>query len=254
MSDPVPAPLRGVLLDLDDTLVPWQTPLHWQWAWRPRGPLVPERHLRATIRRQLHQWDRERWLGLVGRGPVPDPESYRRFLTETLAALAGFRLPDPEATAVVDRFLKPGHEPESYSDAPLALRALSDKGVKVGVVSELAGDTARLALRRSGLPESLLVLAGDEPGPRPPSVAGFRAAAGRLSLKPRELLYVGDLFWSDVRAAARADLTAVLMDRGVVGARLQGLRIGSLAQALALVEHPPVPEPTTSDDADGPAP
>ena len=255
MSAEPTVPLRGVLIDLDDTLVPWQTPLHWQWAWKPRGPLLLERHLRAAIRRQLHLWDRERWLGLVGRGPVPDPESYRRFLSETLNAIAGYALPEAEAHAVVDRFLKPGHEPESYSDAAASLRALETAGVRVGVLSDLSREPARLALRRSGLSDSLLLLAGDDEGPRPPAAAGFRAACAKLELKPREVLYAGDLFWSDVRAAGRADLHAVLVDRGVVGAKLQGARVTTLLELPALVARPPqlVPAPA-SGEPEGPEP
>lgn len=255
MSAVAPAPLRGVLLDLDDTLVPWQTPLHWQWAWRPRGPLLPERHLRAAIRRQLHLWDRERWLGLVGRGPVPDVESYRRFLSETLGAIAGYALPDEEAHAVVERFLRPAHEPESYLDAAPAVRGLEAAGLRVGVLSDLPRETARLALRRGGLSDALLLLAGDDTGPRPPAAQGFRAAAAKIELRPSELLYAGDLFWSDVRAAGRADLHAVLVDRGIVGARLQGPRVTTLAMLRELAARPPEPVAAQAPgEPDGPEP
>jgi HAD superfamily hydrolase (TIGR01549 family) len=254
VSDPAVPPIRAVLLDLDDTLVPWNTTLHWQWAWKPRGPVLLERHVRAAIRRQLHRWDRERWLGLVGRGPATDPESYRRFLGETLTAIADRPLPDDESTAVVDRFLKPGHESESYNDALQLVRGLEERGVKVGVVADLPAETARLALRRSGLPDSLLVVADDDPGPRPPMAAGFRAAVDRLGCKPPEVLFVGDLFWSDVRAAGRAGMSSVLIDRPDALAKVQGPRVRSLAEVRPLVDKPPttvVPEPT---EGDGPSP
>ncbi len=247
-----PAPLRGVLLDLDDTLVPWQTPRHWQWAWRPRGPLLSERHTSAAVRRQLHLWDRERWLGLVGRGPVPDVEAYRRSLSETLRAIAGFTLPAEEEHAVVERFLRPAHDPESFADAAPALRALRERGLQVGVLSDLPLETARLALRRSGLDEGLLVSAGDARGPRPPAAAGFRAAVTSLGLGVREVLYAGDLFWSDVRAAGRAGLAAVLVDRGVTGVRAQGPRVRTLAEIPALVERPPGVDATATSSDEGP--
>lgn len=254
MPDPAPSPVRAVLLDLDDTLVPWQTPLHWQWAWKPRGPVLLERHVRAAIRRQLHRWDRERWLGLVGRGPATDPESYRKFLAETLAAIADRPLPDDETSAVVDRFLKPGHESESFNDALQAVRQLEERGIRVGVSTDLPAASARLALRRSGLPESLLVVADDEPGPRPPTPAGFRSAVDRLGCRPAQALYIGDLFWSDVRAAGRAGMSAVLIDRIGGLPRVQGPRIRTLSEVGTVLDAPPAPPAPGESEGDGPPP
>lgn len=245
MTETTPAPLRGLVIDLDDTLVPWQTPLHWQWAWRPLGPLIPERHVRAVVRRQLHQWDRERWLGVVGRGPMPDAETYRRFLADTLAAIAGYTPAETEATAVVDRFLRPAHEPESFPDALALMRALESASTPVAIVSGLPPEAARWALRRAGLPERLLI--PESLSAQPPSAAGFRAVAGHLGLKARELLYVGDLFWSDVRAAGRVGLCAVLIDRGAVGGHPQGPRIRSLSEVPELLRKPPSPGPEAPD-------
>ena len=250
MSVPATHPLTAVLLDLDDALVPWQTVAHWQWAWRPRGPVLSERHVRASIRRQLHLWDRRRWRGLVGKEPSTDPTTYRSFLAELLAEIAGHALPPAETSAVVERFLKPAHEVESFPDAAALLKTLAERSVRVGVIAALPAESAKLALRRAGLAESLLVTTDDDPGDRPPSVAGFRAAVERLSAKPRETLYVGDLFWSDVRAAGRAGLTSILIDRHDMSPRVQGPRIHSLAEVPNLLDRPPVgPEAT---DPDGP--
>jgi FMN phosphatase YigB (HAD superfamily) len=246
--------VRAVIFDLDDTLVPWQTIAHWQWAWRPRGPVLSERHARAALRRQLHLWDRRRWQALVDRAPPPDVASYRTFLEETLAALAGHTLPDAETHAVVDRFLKPAHEAESFRDAFPAVRALEERHLKVGVVTELPAENARLALRRAGLPEALLLLAGDAPDPRPPLSPGFREAAKRLGARPSETWFVGDLFWSDVRAAARGGLRSVLIDRAGLAEQVLETRIRSLAELPALLDAPPEPSPAVPSSDDGPAP
>ena len=245
MADEPPRPaLQAVLLDLDDTLVPWQSVAHWQWAWRPRGPVLSERHTRAALKRALHRWDRRRWEALTGKFPPVDDAAYRGFLAWVLTELAGHPLADPEALAVVNRFLKPAGDPESFPDAAPLLRLLGERKIPVGAIGELPNDSARLALRRASLPESLWF----EPAPaaeRLPGAAAYRAACARLGFKPREVLYVGDLFWSDVRAAARAGCTAVLIDRWGAAARVVGPRIQSLAEVPALLEHPPgsVPEP-----------
>jgi putative hydrolase of the HAD superfamily len=254
VSEAPPSAVRAVLLDLDDTLVPWQTIAHWQWAWRPRGPVLSERHARAAIRRQLHLWDRRRWQSLVGRSPPTDVAAYRTFLAETLHAVAGHPLPEEETRAVVERFLKPAHESESYPDAFPTIRALEERHLKVGVVTELPAENARLALRRAGLPEALLLVAGDAAEPRPPSIPGYRAAAKRLEAKPAETWLVGDLFWSDVRAAARAGLTSVLIDRAGAAEQVLETRIRSLAELPKLLDAPPAPRPPTPVEGDEPGP
>lgn len=243
-----------MLLELEDALVPWMTLAHWQWAWRPRGPVLSERHARAALRRQVHLWDRQRWQALVGRARPPDVATYRTFLAETLTAIAGHPLPDEETRAVVERFLKPAHEAESYPDAFVAIRALDERHVKVGVVSDLPAENARLALRRAGLPEGILLVAGDTPEPRPPMIPGYREAVKRLGAKPSQAWFVGDLFWSGVRAAARAGLTSVFIDRPGAADQVLETRIRSLAELPALLDVPPAPPtaPVDGDDA-GPA-
>jgi FMN phosphatase YigB (HAD superfamily) len=247
--------VRAVALDLEDTLVPWQTISHWQWAWRPRGPVLSERHARAAIRRQVHLWDRRRWQSVVGRAPPLDVVAYRTFLSETLAAISGHPLPEAETHAVVERFLKPAQEAESFPDAFAALRALEERHIPVGVISELPAESGRLALRRAGLPESLLVMAGDAAEPRPPSIAGFREVAKRLGAKPTQTWFVGDLFWSDVRAAARAGLTSFLIDRPGASDQVLETRIRSLAELPKLLDAPPTPPPVPATEANeaGPA-
>ncbi|MGA7862230.1 MAG: hypothetical protein WCB19_10320, partial [Thermoplasmata archaeon] len=68
--------LRAVLWDFDDTLVPVHTIERWQWAWKPQGPRLNERHVRASIREGLRRWDRRRWQGLVGDLPPADAGAY----------------------------------------------------------------------------------------------------------------------------------------------------------------------------------
>lgn len=231
-------PRRAVLFDLDDTLVPWHTVAHWQWAWRPQGPVLSERHTQAAIRRSLHHWDRRRWEGLVGAGPPTTADDLREALRAELFAIAAHPLPTAETEAVVDRFLRPAGEGEAFADAAPTLAALAERGVRLGVVTDLPLASARRALARAALPEDLLVLHGDDAEARLPSAAAFRRAAARLDVKPRGCLYVGDLFWSDVRAAARAGFASVLLDRTDALARVTGTRVRSLAEVPGLLAAP----------------
>ncbi len=237
----------AVLFDLDDVLVPFQTSAAWQWAWRPQGPMLGERRVKAAVRRALKAWDRRRWQGLTGKAPPGDPEALRNHLANTLATVAGHPLPADETEAVVRRFLKPAGEVERYPDVPGALDRLRSRGVKVGTLTPLPAESARWLLHRCGLSEALLLGSGDGPGPCVPDRAAFRAATEALGVPPERVAYVGDLFWSDVRAAARAGLSSVLLDRRdawpkVLTGRLTTL--DALENTLAAGGSPPESEGT----------
>ena len=252
MPETAAATLTGVLLDLDDTLLPWQTLPHWQWAWRPRGPVLSERHVVAALHRSLHAWDRRRWQGLVGEAPALDAAAYRDHLIATLTEIAGHSLPPEEVTAVVQRFLKPAGEVETFPDVVPALAHLAASGVRVGVTTSLPADAARYALHRAGLRDLQVVAYGDGPAPGLPSPAAYRAAAQAIDRKPKEVLFLGDLFWSDVRAAARAGLHAVLVDRRDWSPRVLARRIRTLAEVGGLLAGPPPAAPLPSQDGEGP--
>jgi HAD superfamily hydrolase (TIGR01549 family) len=223
--------IDAVLFDLDDVLVPFQTPGAWQWAWRPQGPLLGERRVRSAVRRALKAWDRRRWEGLTGRQPPADLPALQAHLLATLTAIAGH--PVPEAEAVVRRLLRPAGEVERYPDVAPGLERLRVAGIAVGVVTPLPSESARWLLRRTGIPETLLRATGDSPGPGLPDPTAFRAAAAGLGVPLDRIGYVGDLFWSDVRAASRAGLGSLLLDRHDAWPHVQVGRITELGQLEA---------------------
>jgi len=235
----------AVLFDLDDVLVPFQTPAAWQWAWRPQGPVLGDRRVKAAVRRALKAWDRRRWMGLTGKAPPADLTALRTHLAETLATVAGHTLPPTETEAVVRRFLRPAGEVERYPDASTTLDRLRAAGVKLGIVTPLPAESARWLLHRCGIPEALVLGSGDGPGPCVPDRAAFRAAAEALGAPAERVAYVGDLFWSDVRAAARAGLRSVLLDRRDAWPKVLTGRLTTLDQlesTLAAGGSPPETE------------
>ncbi len=220
--------IEAVLFDLDDVLVPFHTPAAWQWAWKPQGPLLGDRRVRSAVKRSLKAWDRRRWQGVTRKSPPTDLAELHRHLADTLATIAGHPLPESESGAVVRRFLRPAGEVERFADARPAIDRLAGAGVRSGVVTPLPAEAARWLLRRTGLPETLLLVAGDPPGPVVPERAAFRAGCERLGSEPARTAYVGDLFWSDVRAAHRAGLRAVLLDRRDAWPKVQAGRFTTL--------------------------
>ncbi len=235
------ATVDGVVFDLDDVAVPFLSPAAWQWAWKPQGPVLGERRVRAAVRRSLRAWDRRRWRGLAGREPPADLPALDAHLRASLAAVAGHPLPEAETEAVVRRLLHPAGEVETFPDVAPALRRLEAAGVRTAIATELPAESANWLLKRAGLAPTLLRVTGDGPNPLPDRAA-FRAAAAGLDLPPERVAFVGDLFWSDVRAAGRAGLAAVLLDRHDAWPNVQSGRIVSLdglEAALATGGHTP---------------
>jgi FMN phosphatase YigB (HAD superfamily) len=223
--------LRAVLWDYDDTLVPVHTLERWQWAWKPQGPRLNERHVRASIREGLRRWDRRRWQGLVGDSSPADAAAYHDALRDMLFAIAGRPLPDIETEAVLARFPKYPGPIEPYSDVRPCLDALHARGLKMAVLVSHTGFRAREILGQLRLLELLPQILGEATeDPRPPAVEAFASACLKLEVGPDEAAFVGDLFWSDVRAAGRAGLRGILLDRNDWWSRVEATRIHSLSE------------------------
>ena len=240
--------VEAVLFDLDDVLVPFQTVRAWQWAWRPQGPVLGERHVLTAVRRSLHAWDRRRWLGLTGKAPPADLAALREHLAATLRAIAGHSVAPEESDAVVRRMLRPAGEVERFPDVAPTLERLGQAAVKVGVATELPQESARWLVHRVGINDALVLAAGDPPGPCVPARDAFRAALARLEVPADRAAYVGDLYWSDVRAAQRAGLRGILLDRNEAWPHVRAGRITRLNDLETALSGP------SSAEASAPAP
>ena len=251
--------LRAVVWDYDDTLVPVHTFERWQWAWKPQGPVLNERHVRASIREGMRRWDRRRWQGLVGDLPPADLEAYHDALREMLYAIAGRSLPTAETEAVLARFPRFPGPIEPFADVGPCLDVLRGHGLQMGVMVGPMNFRPREILGELRLLDRLPRLFGEgSTDPHAPAAAAFEAACSMLEVAPSETAFVGDLFWSDVRAASRAGLKGVLLDRHDWWSRVESVRIRSLSELsdrLASLEASPSGTgtgyaPPPSDDVD----
>jgi FMN phosphatase YigB (HAD superfamily) len=223
--------LRAVLWDFDDTLVPVHTIERWQWAWKPQGPRLNERHVRASIREGLRRWDRRRWQGLVGDAPPADEAAYHDTLRDMLFAIAGRPLPETETEAVIARFPKYPGPIQPYADVRPCLEALRTHGLKMAVLVGHPGSRARELLAQLRMLEFVPQVMGEAVDePRTPAAEAFESACSTLEVTVDETAFVGDLFWSDVRAAVRAGLQGILVDRLDWWSRVEASRIPSLLE------------------------
>jgi putative hydrolase of the HAD superfamily len=187
---------RAVLFDLDQTLLDRDRSLvrflDWQWAARPLLRSMPRK---AFV---------DAFLRLDARGTVWKDVVYARLLAER-------GLPTAGADALLADYLQvfPGHA-VAYDHALTALRALKDRGLALGLVTNGRRDLQSAVATVLGL-DSLLdtQVISEAVGLRKPDPAIFRLAAERLAVPVTACVFVGDNPDADVRGAHGAGMRAI---------------------------------------------
>ena len=140
-------------------------------------------------------------------------------------------------------------------DALALLRALQQRGCRLGVLTRNTRAHADLTLQAAGLgaffpPEHIL---GRDCAPPKPDPAGLQLLLGRLEASPSESVMVGD--WTyDIEAGLAAGMSTVLVERagpvagGADTAGQQSLR-AALAQLRSVGERPGWADPSPAPAA-----
>lgn len=177
--------------------------------------------MRAWIARHPESTDSERvpvFLdGILSRLGLADPESRRRAAKAVAAEHARANLWSHAASGATD-----------------TLAALSERGYRMGVVSNADGRVRRL-LEDAGLSPFLeVVIDSSEVGVEKPDPRIFLAATGRLETPPSACAFVGDIYEIDVLGARAAGLHPVLIGAGDAPESDPVDRVATLTELLAL--------------------
>ena len=205
-GDQVPHAIKGILFDLDDTLL--------DHVGASRAAVLA---YAASLPDWVHDEDTtlERWFAM-------EQEHFARYLAgeftiqeQRRARLRGF-LDLPEANDEVldkqfERYLE--HYEGSWQALPgapeLVLRLL-EEGFRVGILTNGASQQQRAKITAIGLGDPRLVVCVTEELPAPkPSPLAFTAACAALGLPPEQVLMVGDNPSADIDGALAAGLHAV---------------------------------------------
>ena len=204
VASPLTAPLRAVLFDWGDTL------FH-----APHAPDVIVSVARAagvemSEARARQMWDEAWALGKtpeeIAKGRDLSMEAHRRVWIDLFSRLDG-EVPGL-SRALYERVMDP-RSWVPYADTRSTLEAVRERGLKVGVVSNVPADL-RPVFKKHGL-DGLVdsYTHSFEVGAEKPDPAIFLAAAKSLGLKPNETLMVGD---HEVdRGAERAGMRAFIL-------------------------------------------
>ena len=100
-----------------------------------------------------------------------------------------------------------------FDDVPLGLKALRERGLILGALSNLRPEM-RGQMDRAGLLKLLdFVITSQEAGAQKPFAPIFQAALERAGAEPHEAVHVGDQYHADVMGARSVGIRPVLMDR-----------------------------------------
>jgi putative hydrolase of the HAD superfamily len=228
-------PIRGVVFDLDDTLVDHAGAAHAGFqAWLPTlgpTPLHPEES--ETLWFALEDRHYQRYLD----GLIPYAEKRRARLREFWQALGRDEpLSDPDVDEAFADYLAAYTQAwHAHDDALPTLQRAHRDGLAVAVLTNGDQRQQEAKLRATGLIELCgPVFASSTLGAAKPSEAAYGAVSDALGLPAAQLLMVGDNPVADVEGALAAGWSAVHLDR----AEAPGAgSIGSLTQ-LAWAEFP----------------
>ncbi|MFI5936408.1 HAD family hydrolase [Actinoplanes sp. NPDC051494] len=221
--------LRGVLLDLDGTLVDHQRAADAGLrAWLP------------TVGREPADEDVARWttlqephLAAWRAGTISFAEQRRRRMRDFL----GTNSADDELDALFAGYLVHYERAwRAYDDVTGALAAIAAAGLVTAVLTNGARVQQNRKLSRTGLAGRVgPVFTVEDLGAAKPDPAAFLRSCERWGLAPAEVLSVGDNHALDVVAARAAGLSAVHLDRDATGPAGEPRRMTSLLEISAFL-------------------
>lgn len=135
--------------------------------------------------------------------PTHSNEAYKYFVGDGLRNLMKRALPENKKDdASVEFYLAEmkaeyskrwDEKTRPYEGIPELLDALSARGLKLAVLSNKVDNMTQLVISRLLSGWHFDIVAGEKAGvPRKPDPAGALKIAGRLDIKPEEILYLGD--------------------------------------------------------------
>lgn len=221
----------GVLFDLDDTLVDLDRAarsairVHLADLGLPHDDTTPDRWRAAE----------ERHFGRFLAGELGFQEQRRERVRELLDR----DLEDDAAdTWFAEYLVRLEAEWACFDDVRSTLEALDDRGLPVGIVTNLDASLQRRKLELVGLGDRFDVLVGlDALGVGKPDPTVFHHACGLLGTPASETAFVGDRLDHDALGARDAGLRAVWLDRnGSSDAVPDGVtRVGSLHELVEVL-------------------
>ena len=174
-------------------------------------------------------------VSLSGRSEEEREEFFARYEQMVLLG-AGMAVTLPLARQVWRLTTLVPKEFAAFEDAAPALRALKDKGLILGVISNINRDIGSM-VEKIGLSQYLdFCVTSREVGAEKPHPSVFMAALRKAGVRPEEAVHVGDQIYSDVEGARTVGIRPVLIDRQGWHEDMEGVRrVRGLGEVEAVV-------------------
>jgi N-acetyl-D-muramate 6-phosphate phosphatase len=207
----------------------------------------------ARIERDLRAgWEAyDKWKSAEGRRAHPREVSHREYWEELVGAdwpAKARGLVASRATELCERLDVATKDRPAKADSIEMLRGLTERGIRVGIVSNaLCGAGSRALVRAHGFEPYLRAqVYSDEAGVRKPNPEIFQRAASTLGVELGHCWYVGDTIDRDVLGGRRAGVAKVIL----MPSNHTGRGIDAVAEPDAVIKRPAellglLPEPVT---------
>jgi putative hydrolase of the HAD superfamily len=217
--------LRGVLLDLDDTLLDHHGAVSRALRlWLPSLGVTPGAE-HVTLWNKVQEPHLKAWR----ERRIDFNEQRRRRLRDFLPAI---QVPyaESELDEIFGGYLRAYEDSyRSFPDVPAMLATIAAAGLTTAVLTNGSRQQQNRKLERVGLTGIGPVYTPDDLGVAKPDPTAFLLACSRWGLAPAEVVSVGDNHEFDVLGARAAGLHAIHLDRRGEGPFDEPHRIGSLA-------------------------
>jgi putative hydrolase of the HAD superfamily len=202
-------PIRGILFDLDFTLVDNDV------GWRRLWPAVAERFAERYPGFDPKEFESrsyefaDRHYELLLRGDI-DYDTYRRDYVRHGVEPWG-ELEDDLYAAYSDARTRSVDLIELFEDAAETIRSFRARGLKIGILTNGPSELQRRKLRLIGIEDEVDAVAiSEEIGVSKPEPEAYAKAVAMLGLEPNEVAMVGDHVVNDVAGALAAGLAAAV--------------------------------------------
>ncbi len=171
-----------------------------------------------------------------------DSEARDRFFAEYERLVikgSGVDVTPEQALPIWLKVMATPHKLAPFEDVVPVLQELRDRGLKVGMISNIDEDGTELA-RGLGLADYLdLTVTSQDVGAEKPDPAVFQAALDKAAATAVEAMHVGDQVSSDIDGALAVGISPVLLDRdGNHRGYDRCPRIESLTELPGLIDEP----------------
>jgi putative hydrolase of the HAD superfamily len=233
MSDRVPHPLAAVFFDAGDTLLAPYPSFEGRFVQVAAAAGVPleEAAVQAAFAAAIRR--------AVWPGDPADPATQRQFWLGFYVDVLGDLGYGGDREPLADELFAAFSDPAAYKlfdDVRPALRALSARGLKLGVISNFEPWLERV-LELEGVRDCFAATAiSGVLGVAKPEPGIFQWAVQAAGVDAGACLHVGDSIDADVEGARAVGMVPVLIDRHARMPEAEGLRVETLAELVELVE------------------